>query len=124
MRILGFSKKWSKLQQDTFTTFRWRRKDADKGRDWHNGETLKIVYHPRHEHEYLGIAIIIKKEPKQCQMITDEEAIEDGFQDVGEMMDFLNPPSPAGMQIINKITLKWGSKVESDISFGAFEGGE
>jgi len=107
VRILGFSKKWPKLEQKEFTTFRYRRKDADKGHDWHNGETLKIVYRPRHEHEFLGIAQIIKKEPKQCQMITEEEAIADGFQDKGEMMDFLNPPAPAGMQIINKLTLKW-----------------
>ena len=110
MRILGFSRKWDKLQQDTFTTFRWRRKDADKGRDWHRGETLKIVYHPRHEHEVLGIAQVIIKETKQCQMITDAEAIADGFQDTGEMMDFLNPPAPAGMQIVNKLTLKWVTK--------------
>jgi len=44
-------------------------------------------------------------------MIIDEEAITDGFQDVGEMMDFLNPPSPAGMQIINKLTLKWVGEI-------------
>ncbi len=111
MRILGFSKKWDKLQHDTFTTFRWRRMDAAKRRDWHNGEFLKIVYHPRHEHEVLGLALVIKKEPKQCQTITEEEAIADGFQDVGEMMDFLNPPTPTGMQIINKLTLKWIDKV-------------
>jgi len=107
VRILGFSKKWGKLNQPEFTTFRWRRKDAEKGMDWHNGEALKIVYRPRHEHEYMGIAQIIKKEPKQCQMITEEEAVADGFQDIGEMMDFLNPPALAGMQIINKLTLKW-----------------
>jgi hypothetical protein len=107
MRILGFSKKWAKLSQSEFTTFRYRRKDADRGRDWHNGETLKIVYHPRHEHEFLGIAQIINKEIKQCQMITEEEAQADGFQDIGEMMEFLNPPAPAGMQIINKLTLRW-----------------
>ena len=111
MRILGFSKKWGKLNNDEFTTFRWRRKDAEKGRDWHNREILKIVYHPRHEHEVLGIAQVISKESKQCQMITDEEAIADGFQDTGEMMDFLNPPAPAGMQIINKLTLKWIERV-------------
>ncbi len=110
MRILGFSKKWDKLKQDAFTTFRWRRKDADLGRDWRNGETLKIVYRPRHEHEVLGIAFVISKEPMQCQMITEEEARADGFQDVGEMMDFLNPPAPAGMQIINKLTLMWLSR--------------
>jgi len=107
MRILGFSHKWQKLSNQEFTTFRYRRKDADRGRDWHNSEILKIVYRPRHEHEVLGIAQIIKKEPKQCQMVTDEEAVADGFQDIGEMMDFLNPPSPAGMQIINKLTLRW-----------------
>lgn len=111
MRILGFSKKWSKLQQDTFTTFRYRRKDADQGRDWHNGEVLKIVYRPRQEHEYLGIAQVFSKEPKQCQMITEEEAQADGFEDVGEMIEFLNPPAPAGMQIINKLTLKWIAKL-------------
>ena len=107
MRILGFSKKWAKLQNDTFTTFRYRRKDADKGRDWHNGEVLKIVYHPRHEHEHLGIAQVISKETKQCQMITEDEARADGFEDVGDMIDFLNPPEPCGMQLINKLTLKW-----------------
>lgn len=68
---------------------------------------FKIVYHPRHEHEVLGVAQVISKEPKQCQMITEEEAIADGFQDINEMMEFLNPKPPAGMQRINKLTLKW-----------------
>jgi len=105
MRILGFSKKWTKLKNDTFTTFRYRRKDAEMGRDLHNGEILKIVYHPRHEHEILGIAQIIKKETKQCQMITEDEAQADGFEDVSEMMDFLNPKH--SFDLINKLTLKW-----------------
>lgn len=110
MRIVGFSKKWTKLQQPEFTTFRWPRKDSDIGRDWHNREIVKIVYRPRHEKEFLGIAQIINKEPKQCQTITETEAITDGFDDVGAMMDFLNPPAPAGMQRINKLTLKWLSQ--------------
>ena len=105
MRILGFSKKWPKLQQREFTTFRYPRKDAIKGRDWHLGETVKIVYHPRHEAEYLGVARIVGKEPKQAQMITNEEAVADGFKDTTVMMDFLDPPT--GYTVINKLTLLW-----------------
>lgn len=114
MRILGFSKKWPKLQQDTFTTFRYPRKDAPQGRDWHLGETVKVVYHPRHEAEYLGVARIIRKEPKQAQMITDEEAVADGFQEIGEMMDYLNPPR--GYTVINKLTLQWITRADMPAS--------
>jgi len=105
MRILGFSRKWSKLNQDKFTTFRYPRKDSYRGMDWHGGEDVQIVYRPRHEHEVLGVAKIISKETKQCQMITDIEAIADGFQEVGEMMDFLG--LPVGYEWINKLTLRW-----------------
>jgi hypothetical protein len=98
-------RKWDKLKQPIFTTFQYRRKDAELGRDWHNGKTLKIVYHPRHEYEYLGIARVISKETKQCQMITEEEAVADGFEDVSEMMDFLKPQH--SFDLINKLTLKW-----------------
>lgn len=40
MRILGFSKKWDKLNNGKFTTFRYPRKDSLVGRDWHDGEVL------------------------------------------------------------------------------------
>lgn len=110
MRILGFSKKWAKLKNDTFTTFRYRRKDADKGRDWHNGETLKIIYHPRHEHEYLGIAKIINKEAKPIGSITILEAVEDGFNSDFEMREFLGNPELNAT--INKLTLKWAERAK------------
>ena len=108
MRILGFSQKWPKLQQDEFTTFRYPRKDSDRGRDWHFMEIVKIIYHPRHEHEYLGIAQIIAKNCMQIQMITDEEAIADGFEDSAAMMEFLN--SPVGYTAINKLTIRYIQK--------------
>jgi hypothetical protein len=111
LRIIGFCKKWDKLQQDKFTTFRYPRADSDKGRDWHEGETVKIVYHPRQEHEVLGVARIVEKEPRQCQTITDEAAVADGFQCINEMMKFLDPC--VGYQVVNKLTLEWVERVEA-----------
>lgn len=110
MRILGFSKKWPKLQQATFTTFRYPRKDAVKGRDWHLDEMVKVVYHPRHEAEYLGVASIIGKEAKQGSMITDKEAVADGFDDAVHMMRFLDPPT--GLTVIHKLTLRWLARAD------------
>lgn len=88
MRILGFSKKWDKLNNIEFTTFRFPRKD----RDWSVGEEVKIVFKPRRKGggEKLGIAKIIEKESRcmaWCSSsltepkVTNEEAIADGFKD-------------------------------------------
>lgn len=62
MRILGFSQKWHKLNNGIlFTTFRFPRKD----KDWEIEEVVQIVYKPRSkQREPLGIARIIRKEPK------------------------------------------------------------
>lgn len=86
MRILGFSKKWPKLQQEEFTTFRLPRRD----RDWQVGEQVQIVYRPRSkEREVLGVAEIVSKEVRSpvrlapldgIPIITDEEALADGFE--------------------------------------------
>lgn len=126
MRIMGYSKKWDKLQHPEFTTFRFKRKD----KDWGLNETVQVVYKPRSkEREILGIAQIIKKEPKAMALygdktgvthITDEEAIADGFSDTEVkhgyfyMWEFLwdyyggerllNEP-------MNKLTLKWIDKI-------------
>ena len=59
MRILGFSRKWDKLKNDTFTTFRFERRDAD----WTVGEVVQVVYKPRTKgREILGVATIIGKD--------------------------------------------------------------
>jgi len=108
VRILGFTKKWEKLSQNTFTSFRYPRKDSDKGRDWHNGEILKIVFQPRHQNEYLGVARVISKVSKHVFEITKEEAIADGFTSYAEMMAFLKAGEPN--VVINKLTLEWISK--------------
>lgn len=89
MRILGFSQMWPKLQNDTFTTFRFKRRDK---RDWEVGEVVQIVYRPRRkERKVLGTAKIVGVEPR-CMAwygsellypkVTDEEAIADGFPDM------------------------------------------
>ncbi len=86
MRELGFSKMWPKLQQDTFTTFRFTRKD----KDWVVDEVIKVVFKSRsHDHrKVLGVAEIVGKEARKmpwglCRvkapLVTDEEATTDGF---------------------------------------------
>ena len=42
MRILGFSKKWGKLGDTTFTTYRFPRKD----KDWQLEEVVQVATQP------------------------------------------------------------------------------
>lgn len=126
MRILGFSKKWNKLQEPVFTTFRFKR----KGKDWQLGEVVKVVYHPRNkDHQLLGTAQIIGKEPRAMAWlsdrtgripITNEEAVLDGFEDTTrdlayfEMWKFLYDNygfERLCSEPMNKITLRWVSSV-------------
>lgn len=121
-RIISFSRKWEKLNQPYFTTFRFPRKD----RDWEVGETAQVFFKNRSpQREKLGTAQIIDK-TKRCMakigdttgeiLVTNEEAKADGFKDErGQpayfnmweyLWDFyggerlLNEP-------INKLTLRW-----------------
>ena len=117
---------WSKLNNElTFTTFRYPRKD----RDWEVEEVVQIVYKPRtKERKPLGIARIIRKNEKNLNknwsyyssspntpdMITPDEAYEDGFSGmhgggdreamVKFIKDWSKPP------IVNKLTLYWIEK--------------
>lgn len=133
MRILGFTKKWPKLNNELiFTTFRFPRKD----KDWQVEEAVQIVYKPRSKgREILGIARIIRKEPKDLNkrwsyyprpnhpntpvMITPWEAKEDGFKgmhgggDIEKMMRFLEEAHGyhrCRNELMNKLTLYWISK--------------
>lgn len=122
MRILGFSKRWAKLEQKEFSTFRFPRRD----RDWQVGEVVQVVYKPRSkERELLGVAEIVGKEPRAMAWhgdktglpkIHNEEAIADGFVGEGSKIAYftmweylwdlyggerlLNEP-------LNKMTLRW-----------------
>lgn len=122
MRIISFSKKWGKLQQPEFTTFRFPRKD----KDWYVGEVVQVFYKNRSKNrEFLGVAKIKNKEPRAmgrlgdktgCQHVTNEEAIAGGFPGTEvkrgyfHMWEFLwgyyggerllNEP-------MNKLTVKW-----------------
>ena len=102
MRILGFSKKWNKLNDIEFTTFRFPRKD----RDWFAREEVQVVFKPRSkEREPLGVAIIISLESVIIKDITEFEAAWDGFNNALEMWCFLG--KPRGDESINKLTLRW-----------------
>ncbi len=130
MRILGFSKKWGKLNKPIlFTTFRFPRKD----RDWEVEEIVQVVYKPRSkEREPLGIARIIRKEPKDLNKrfqyftggytppntpdtITPNEAEDDGFTgmhgggDTEKMRKFFIDTYGyfKCKEPINKLTLYW-----------------
>ena len=136
MRILGFSKKWHKLNNDIlFTTFRFPRKD----RDWEVEEVVQIVYKPRSkEREVLGVARIIRKQVKDFakeyyifggvdknpEVVTPYDAEEDGFTgmhgggDIEKMMKFFNETyGYIRDKKMNKLTLYWirGNEVDSDI---------
>ena len=137
MRILGFSTKWDKLDNDLlFTTFRFARKDADKGRDWAIEETVQIFYKPRSpKREFLGIARIIRKQPKSLNKkfsywqvtpntpdtITPEEAESDGFKgnhgggDTEAMRDYFHKTygwTKCDEEPIYKLTLYWIKKAD------------
>jgi len=108
MRVLGFSKKWPKLQQDEFTTFRLTRLD----RDWEWGERVQIVYHARSkDREVLGVADIIRKEQVWIDDINDFEAQLDGFPGgAKEMIGWLNKahdPARLDHEPLSKLTLRW-----------------
>lgn len=122
MRIISFSKKWDKLKQAEFTTFRFLR--ADK--DWAIGETVQVFYKSRSpQREKLGIAKIMKKEFRAMALhgdktglphVTNEEVATDGFSDTEfkrgyfYMWEFLFD-NYGGERLLrepmNKLTLRW-----------------
>lgn len=126
MRIMGFSRKWDKLTNPEFSTFRFTRKD----KDWKMGECVKVVLNPRKKGggEYLGIAQIIEKVPRAMAWhgdktgitpVTNEEANADGFPDnekrgYFKMWEFLFD-NYGGERLLsesmNKLTLFWREKV-------------
>lgn len=113
MRIMGFQKRWDKLNEDVFITFRFPRKD----KDWQLLEEVKIVVKPckKGGGEYLGIARIIRKDIRKLGTAfeefrpTEEEAIADGFDNLKEMNEWFS--GMYGRRVfsepINKLTLKW-----------------
>ena len=108
MRILGFSQKWDKLQEPTFTTFRFTRKD----KDWQIGEVVQVVFKSRSKgREILGVAEIIIKEKRYMEHISNLEARRDGFRNVAEMIMWLTKSHAHdgrfSFEPMNKLTLRW-----------------
>ena len=107
MRELNFTRKWPKLSQPSFTTFRFPRQD----KDWEIGETIRIVYKARTRgRETLGEAIIVNKEKRYLAGITSEEAIEDGFPEgLAQMQRWLLSVYDAVQvrNLLHKLTLEW-----------------
>lgn len=116
MRIISFSKKWEKLSQSEFTTFRFTRKDTD----WHIGEVVQVYYKNRTpQREKLFEAEIINKEMRKIATAfeqyrpTEEEAKADGFPNLFEMNTYFRKTYGEARlfeEPINKLTLK---RVES-----------
>lgn len=117
MRIISFCKKWDKLNQPEFTTFRFPRKD----KDWYVGEIVQVYFKNRSpQREKLGVAEIISKEKRniatnwgedeEAPMVSNEEAIADGFENWGAMLDGLltmHPVARLAHKTMNKLTLTW-----------------
>lgn len=111
MRILGFSERWRKLQDEKFTTFRFSRKD----RDWAVGEVVQVVYKPRSkERDVLGNAKILNKELRDLFRVgvSDKEAIRDGFRDIKAMGEWLDKTYGRRWldEPMNKLLLRWCKK--------------
>jgi len=122
MRILGFEKKWPKLESDFFSTFRFERKD----KDWGLNEFVQIVIKPRSkDREEMGIAKIVRKEPRRIfppkarfspdepqinePQISDGEAIADGFPGIKAMQLWMWDRYKRRLfdEPMNKLTLVW-----------------
>lgn len=114
MRRMGFSLCWPKLKQDELTTMRFPRRD----KDWLAGETVMVVYQPRHMNFTLGLASIMKKEPRAASqtkvsadvpMITEEEAQADGFDNLGGLLQWLFKSGHTRIYSdpVNKLTIRW-----------------
>lgn len=112
MRILGFTKKWDKLNQPIFTTFRFPRRD----KDWQLDEIVKVVFRPRSkDRETLGVARIVQKSLRKIGTAfeqyqpTEEEAKADGFPSLIEMNKWFSEiyGSRIFREPINKFTLRW-----------------
>lgn len=128
MRILGFGRKWPKLQQEEFTTFRYPRGDYD----WYVGERVKIVIQPRRKGggEFLGEAEIIGKDRREFDkeysemvkddipLITEAEVIVDGFTSIEDMIAWLRKTYGRldWMPRMNKLALKWVTFKKLEVS--------
>lgn len=125
MRILSFNKKWAKLQNSEFTTFRFSRKD----RDWEVKEHVQIYLKNRTpQREKLGDAIIINKELRKIATAlkqyrpTEQEAIADGFSSLIDMNTYFRKTYGSARlfaEPINKLTLRWlPQSIESEVKDG------
>lgn len=115
MRILSVAKKWDKLKQPDWTTFRFTRKD----RDWYVGEVVQVFYKSRSpQREMIGMAEIISKDRRkirgatqgQYRQISNKEAVADGFKDWRDMWEWMLRAYGIRrllLEPMNKLTLRW-----------------
>ncbi len=115
MRRMGFSLNWPKLKQEELTTMRFKRRD----KDWLVGETVMVVYQPRHFNHALGLATILKKETRavsrvmvspETPLVTEEEAVQDGFEHLGGLLQWLwksGGKDRVMQETVNKLTIRW-----------------
>lgn len=111
MRIISFSKKWDKLNQIEFTTFRFPRGD----KDWYQSEIVQVFFKSRSpQRENLGVAEIISKESRLGAQ-DDAEAQADGFIDCQDMEQWMIKTygERKTWKPMNKLTLRWVRKCEA-----------
>ena len=112
MRIISFTEMWPKLSKPEFTTYRFPRKDFDRGRDWHLGENLWAYYRSRSPaRKCLGVVRIVDKSSTWVTAIDYAAAVDDGFPGgISEMTDWLEKAHKCKIDQttrINKLTLQW-----------------
>lgn len=117
MRIISFTKKWDKLNNPEFTTFRLPRRDSDKGRDWKAGEQVQVYYHNRcKDRQFYGNADIYIKTSTLLGRIDDAEAVADGFENFAEMFEWLNKAHGNNLRpatVINKLYLRYFTRPDN-----------
>ena len=108
MRIISFTERWGKLEDEVFTTFRFPRKD----KDWYVGERVQVYYKNRSpQREKLGEAVINGKESR-LGANSDKEAQDDGFLDARDMEKWMIRAygEARTWTPMNKLTLVWQSR--------------
>ena len=119
MRIMSFAKKWGKLKQKEFTSFRFPRKD----RDWQVGEVVQVFYKSHSPARVkLGIATIAKSELRKIATAhgeyrpTETEAQADGFDNLFQMNAYFRETYGSRIfeEPINKLTLEWVNPIPKE----------
>lgn len=101
-RKLEFDRHWPKLDNFTFTTFRYPKQD-----EWQVNEIVQVLVTPKNKPvEYCGFFRILSIDKYDMDKLTDSVAREDGFIDAEDMMHWLKTSYDRPNKLMNKLTLE------------------